>query len=251
VRDQEFLHHVADGLAGLPGVLAVSLGGSRAQGTHRLDSDWDLAVYYRDTFDPETLRAVGWEGEVSEIGGWSTGVFNGGAWLRIDGRNVDVHYRDLGVVEHQMVEAEQGRFDIEPLMFHLAGIPSYLVVAELAINQVVHGALPRPAYPEALRKSAAWRWWETARLTLAYASANHAHRGRHTEVAGALAVAACQVAHAVLARRGEWVTNEKTLLDRAGLRGVDDILQRLDPTPATLEKAVADALALFEKTAGH
>ncbi|MCG5217063.1 nucleotidyltransferase domain-containing protein [Streptosporangium soli] len=251
MRDQEFLQHVAGRLAGLPGVLAVSLGGSRAQGTHRLDSDWDLAVYYRDTFDPESLRAVGWEGEVSELGGWSPGVFNGGAWLRIDGRNVDVHYRDLGVVEHQIDEAEQGRFQVEPLMFHLAGIPTYLVVAELAVNQVIHGFLPRPAYPPALRRSAPGRWWDSARLTLGYAAANNARRGRHTEVAGALAVAASQAAHAVLAKRGEWVTNEKTLLERAGLRAVDDILGTLDNTSATLEKGLNDATALFERATGH
>jgi len=45
--------------------------------------------------DPQDLRDVGWPGEVSEVGGWSGGVFNGGAWLEIDGRRADVHYRDL------------------------------------------------------------------------------------------------------------------------------------------------------------
>jgi hypothetical protein len=50
------------------------------------------SVYYRARFDPQTLRDVGWPGEVTEIGGWG-GVFNGGAWLDIDGRRTDVHYR--------------------------------------------------------------------------------------------------------------------------------------------------------------
>ncbi|GAA0904155.1 hypothetical protein GCM10009549_07440 [Streptomyces thermoalcalitolerans] len=95
--DSSFLRDTADRLAALPGVRAVALGGSRARGTHRPDSDWDLALYYRGRFDPAGLRAVGWEGEVSEIGAWGGGVFNGGAWLRIDGRRVDVHYRDLDV----------------------------------------------------------------------------------------------------------------------------------------------------------
>ncbi|WP_327314324.1 nucleotidyltransferase domain-containing protein [Streptomyces sp. NBC_01235] len=220
--DQAFLGDVTARLAGLPTVRAVALGGSRAQGTHRPDSDWDLAVYYRGAFDPADLRDLGWEGEVSEVGGWGGGVFNGGAWLTIDGRPVDVHYRDLDVVAHEVAEAESGRFRVEPLMFHLAGIPSYLVVAELAINQVLSGELPRPAvYPAELRRTACERWYGTARATLAYAKANHAPAGRRTEVAGALAVAATQTGHAVLAARGEWVTNEKRLLERAGLRGVD------------------------------
>ncbi|WP_285513238.1 nucleotidyltransferase domain-containing protein [Streptomyces sp. NBRC 14336] len=241
----DFLDSVADRLAGLPGVRAVALGGSRAQGTARPDSDWDLAVYYRGDFDPDDLRALGWEGEVSEIGGWGGGVFNGGAWLTVEGRRVDVHYRDLDVVGHELAEAEQGRFRVEPLLFHLAGIPTYLIVAELAINQVLRGELPRPeGYPERLRRTAFARWRDTARLTLAYAAAHHAPAGRRTELAGAVATAAVQTGHAVLAARGEWVTNEKRLLERAGLRGTDDIVGAMGAT--SLETVVEDARRLFE-----
>jgi predicted nucleotidyltransferase len=244
--DEMFLGGVADRLATLPTVQAVALGGSRAQGTHRPDSDWDLAVYYRGPFDPADLRALGWDGEVSEVGGWGGGVFNGGAWLTVDGRRVDVHYRDLTVVERELAEAEEGRFRVEPLLFHLAGIPSYLVVAELAINRVLRGVLPRPdTYPEKLRRSAAERWHGTARATLAYARDNHAPKGRLTEVAGALAVAAVQAGHGVLAGRGEWVTNEKRLLERAGLRRVDDIVAGLRPEPEALTRAVSDAEAVL------
>ncbi|MBV7695017.1 nucleotidyltransferase domain-containing protein [Streptomyces sp. TRM70350] len=247
--DPAFLDTVGDRLAALPTVRAVALGGSRAQGTHRPDSDWDLAVYYRGRFNPGDLRAIGWEGEVCEVGGWGGGVFNGGAWLTIEGRRVDVHYRDLDVVEHELAEAEQGRFHVEPLLFHLAGIPSYLVVAELAINQVLRGKLPRPsAYPPPLRRTASDRWYGTARATLSYALANHAPAGRCTETVGALAVAATQAAHAVLAARGEWVTNEKRLLERAGLREVDDIVEEAGAGrgPEGLVRAVECALALVD-----
>ncbi|MDG9702209.1 nucleotidyltransferase family protein [Streptomyces sp. DH37] len=248
VDDRAFLDHVADRLAALPGVRAVALGGSRAQGTHRPDSDWDLAVYYRGGFDPGDLRAVGWPGEVSGIGDWGGGVFNGGAWLTVDGRRVDVHYRDLDVVEHQLAEAVRGRFHREPLMFHLAGIPSYLVVAELAVNRVLRGTLPRPSsYPPALRGAAAEEWRATARLTLAYARDHHAPHGRLAEVAGAVATAAAQAGHAVLAARGEWVTNEKSLLARAGLRGVDGVVAGLDASPEALAAAVDAAGALLEE----
>ncbi|MEU9448389.1 nucleotidyltransferase domain-containing protein [Streptomyces sp. NPDC048277] len=244
--DRTFLAATADRLAALPAVRAVALGGSRAQGTHRPDSDWDLAVYYRGSFDPADLRAVGWQGEVSEVGGWGGGVFNGGAWLTIDGRRVDVHYRDLDVVERELAEAAEGRFRVEPLLFHLAGIPSYLVVAELAVNRVLRGTLPRPAaYPEKLRATAPARWHGVARATLAYVRADHAPNGRLTEVAGAVATAALQTGHAVLAARGEWVTNEKRLLERAGLRGVDDILAELRPESGVLVRAVDAAERLF------
>jgi predicted nucleotidyltransferase len=245
MTDEAFLDHVADRLAALPTVRAVTLGGSRAQGTHTPDSDWDLAVYYRGDFDPADLRAVGWEGEVSEIGGWGGGVFNGGAWLTVDGRRVDVHYRDLDVVERELAAAEQGRFHWEPLMFHLAGIPSYLVVGELALNRVLRGDLPRPAYPEALRTAASAAWRDKATLTLDYALFAHAPGGRLAEVAATLVTAALQTAHAVLAARGQWTTNEKRLLRDAGLRGVDAIVAGLRPEPEALARAVAEARELF------
>jgi predicted nucleotidyltransferase len=245
--DQAFVTHVTDRLASLPNVKAVALGGSRATGTHRPDSDWDFAVYYRGEFSPESLRALGWLGEVSEVGGWGGGVFNGGAWLQIGTRHIDVHYRDLDHVEHQLSEARQGRFGIERLMFHLAGIPTYLVVAELAVNRVLHGELPHPEYPEALRRHAPEQWWATAGLTLSYARAAHAEQGHLTDCAGAIATAACQTAHAVMAARGQWVTNEKKLLDRAGLRSIDRILANLGPQPQALTNAIDETTSLLKR----
>ncbi|MFE3459627.1 nucleotidyltransferase domain-containing protein [Nocardiopsis aegyptia] len=236
--DERFLAATADRLSSLPGVRAVSLGGS--QDTHRPDSDWDLAVYYRGAFDPQDLRDTGWEGEVSEIGGWGGGVFNGGAWLRVDGRRVDVHYRDLDDVEHRLAEAERGRFGIEPLMFHLAGIPTYLVVAELALGRVLVGDLPRPEYPKALRASAPGVWRGLAAATLSYAEHAHAPHGRVAQCAGLVAQAAVQTAHAVLAERGEWVTNDKALLARAGLTEIDLVVAGMTADPQDLVLAVAE-----------
>ncbi|NKX86060.1 nucleotidyltransferase domain-containing protein [Nocardia coubleae] len=249
MTDQQFCDLVAARLAALPTVQAVTLGGSRATGTHTPDSDWDFAVYYRGPFSPDDLREVGWSGTVSEIGAWGGGVFNGGAWLTIDGRTADIHYRDLDVVEHQLAEARQGRFHWEPLMFHLAGIPSYLLVAELAVNQVLRGQLPRPQFPQALRDAAPPIWREKAELTLRYARSAYAARGQVTEVAGALATAGMQAAHAVLAARGEWVTNEKRLLHRAGLRELDEIIAGLRPEPETLDRMLSHAQQLLLRSA--
>jgi len=250
VRDDgPFCDYVASHLAGLPGVQAVTLGGSRAAGTNRPDSDWDFAVYYRGAFSPDSLRALGWPGTVFEIGGWGGGVFNGGAWLQVDGRKVDVHYRDLDDVDHHLAQARAGRFRIERLLFYLAGVPTYVVVAEIATNTVLFGDLERPAYPDALRAAAPPRWWGDAQVTLGYGRAAYAAHGRLAETAGTIAVAACQAAHAVLAAGGQWVTNEKTLLDRAGLRGVDGILAGLTPDAGRLAEAVDDAEALLRATA--
>jgi predicted nucleotidyltransferase len=73
VDDDAFPGHVADCLGQLPYVEAVTLGGSRAEGTHRPYSDWDFSVYYRGRFDPQTLRDIGWPGEVSHSRGLAPG----------------------------------------------------------------------------------------------------------------------------------------------------------------------------------
>jgi predicted nucleotidyltransferase len=165
--DAQFPGYVAERLSSVPGVMAVALGGSRAAGTQRPDSDWDFALYYRGRFEPQDLRALGWPGEISRIGGWGGGVFNGGPWLRADGRPVDVNYRDLDEVEWHLAEAIAGRFRIERLLFHLAGVPTYIVVAELAVNVVLYGGLPSPGgYPDRLRQAAHERWRADARHTL-------------------------------------------------------------------------------------
>ena len=244
LTDEQLLDSVADRLGSLPGVRAVALGGSRAQGTQRPDSDWDFAIYYRGSFNPQHLRDLGWPGEVSELGGWGGGVFNGGAWLRVDGRPVDVHYRDLDRIDVEIAEAAAGRVHFEPLLFHLADIPTYLVLAELAINRVLRGDLPRPEFPKALQEAAPPAWWANAEMTMLYAEANHAPFGRVAQCLGLLAQGASQAAHAVLAARAEWVTNEKNLLTRAHLGGVDAIFAEASADPFRLAQVAAETRTL-------
>jgi predicted nucleotidyltransferase len=91
-----WLEPLAARLGAMPGVLAVSLGGSRARGTARPDSDWDVGVYYEPPLEMAELRAL--VGEVVDRdrpvtvtapGEWGRWV-DGGAWLTIDGRRVDL-----------------------------------------------------------------------------------------------------------------------------------------------------------------
>lgn len=236
--DQPFLEWLSDELAGLPGVVAVALGGSRARDAARADSDWDLAVYYRQGFDPDALRAKGWEGDVADIGGWGGGVMNGGGWLTIDDRRVDVHYRDLGEVEHWCAEAESGRFDKEILLFYVAGIPTYVVMAELALNVTLRGVLPRPDYPEALAREAERRWADDAIAHLGYGVAALRSRGDVVVGLASGTRALVEAAHSRLAARREWVLNEKQIVERAGLTEWATLLMN-----ATDAAELQDALA--------
>src|SRR6266516_3686359 len=96
-------------LAGIPGVVAVTLGGSRSTGTHRPSSDWDFGLYYRGTIDPADVQALGYEGTVTGPGEWAYPM-NGGAWLTVDGERVDLLYRDLDDVERWVDASERGEW---------------------------------------------------------------------------------------------------------------------------------------------
>lgn len=235
--DEAFLAYIAGALIGLPGVVGVALGGSRAYGDPGPETDWDFSIYYRTGFTPDGLRALGWTGEVFPIGGWGGGVFNGGAWLEVDGRKIDVHYRDMADVERVWREAEAGMFQIQPLMFHLAGIPTYLLLAELALGRTLRGELPVPTYPDALRVAARREWWSRAEALFDYAEWGFATKGHALQAIGMAAEAATCAAHAVLAARGQWVTNEKRILQMAGLEDLDAIFADGDD-PAELVRRI-------------
>ncbi|MFE2032483.1 nucleotidyltransferase domain-containing protein [Streptomyces scopuliridis] len=163
---------MATRLMSVRGVRAVALGGSRARGTHRPDSDWDLGVYYRGEPDVAALAALAAEMtgspvEVAGPGGWGPWV-NGGAWLSVDGAAVDWILRDLDRVERVWAECEEGRFEIGTQPGHPLGFWSPAYAGEVALCRVLADtdgeltALRAAArsYPEALRTALAEAVWE-------------------------------------------------------------------------------------------
>ncbi len=165
---------------------------------------------------------------------------NGGGWLTVEEHAVDVLLRDLDVVEWWWREAEEGRFEIHNVEGHLAGLPTYVLVGELAANRPLSGRLPTVHFPIALRESAGRRWRWNAAFSLVHAAAP-AERDDRTASVGMLARATLQTAHGLLASRGEWVLNEKGLLRRAGLETVATAIT--DET--TPRRAVAEARRLL------
>jgi nucleotidyltransferase-like protein len=212
-------------LAAVPGVVAVALGGSRATGNARADSDWDLGVYYRAgerSLDPDDVRALGYPGEVSGLGAWGP-IINGGAWLTVDGIQVDLLFRDLDVVEHSLSEAHAGRFEMLDQHGCLVGAPTYILAGELALGQPLTGRLPHAAFSDALAASASSYWHGRAQVSLMFAGI-YAHTAERVCCLGMLASAILCAAHSRLASRREWALNEKRLVERAGLRHTEALM---------------------------
>ena len=216
------MEHLAARLAANPGVVAVTLGGSRATNTATEGSDWDFGLYYRGRLDPAEIVALGWPGRVFAPGEWGR-IVNGGAWLTIDGTKVDLIYRDLDEVLRWTAAAEDGRFEIDREVGYVAGIATYVLAGELALGRVLSGDLPRPGFPPKLRQTAPVAWFRLAAGALHFAEV---HAGRQDRVAclANLCQAVLAAAQGRLAAAGEWVLNEKRLVDRAGLGGVEDRL---------------------------
>jgi hypothetical protein len=189
---------LVESLMGIPGVVAVARAGREHAAGPRPRGKPAYLLYYRGTLDLGELRKLAFEGDVEEpcVGGH---VMNGDATLTIEGRRMDVIYRDLDAVEHWMAEANEGRFEIDAVDGWLAGMPTYVLVGELATCEALAGELPRPEFPAALRESSTRRWRDTAARALEVAG-SLASRGDVAGCSGLLAKAAVATAEARLAR---------------------------------------------------
>ncbi|KUL46517.1 DNA polymerase subunit beta [Streptomyces sp. NRRL F-4489] len=160
------MKEIAARIARVPGVVGVMLGGSRARGTNRPDSDWDLGLYYRGTPDLPALAALaaevtGGPVEIHPPGSWGPWV-NGGAWLVMpDGSRVDWIFRDLDRVRQVWADCRAGRFETGMQAGHPLGFWSPAYAGEVALGRILAdetGELSRlqeetRTYPEPLRKA--------------------------------------------------------------------------------------------------
>ncbi|WP_349884874.1 nucleotidyltransferase domain-containing protein [Microbacterium sp. WHRI 7836] len=231
VLDEHRLRSMADDLGKVPGVRAVALGGSRARGTHRPDSDIDLGLYVEADVDLTALAeaASGWTGEDVEIagrGGWGPWV-DSGAWLIVDGAPVDLILRDVTRVEGQCARAARGEFAFHSQPGHPLGFLDVAYAGEVATGVplcdpdgiLVALAQSVTPYPDALRAAFIENLWQVDFLL------NAATKGAKTGDAAYVALcgttAAMLIAHAWHAAAGQWVTNEKGLVPNVARLPID------------------------------
>ncbi len=203
-------------IADVPGIVGVTLGGSRARGEHRPDSDVDLGLYYRGDFELAALRALAAEfgGEVTERGGWGPWV-DGGGWLTIEGTAVDWIYRDLDRVAISVLDAADGRVALHAQLGHPDGVTSVSYAAELAIARVLEDrqqvltALRPTAYPPALSEAMVARLWD-AEFWLGVKGTDPVY------ASGCIFRAIMVCNHALHGRAERWLINEKAATEASG-----------------------------------
>ncbi|SER20573.1 nucleotidyltransferase domain-containing protein [Microlunatus flavus] len=270
---EERLAAHAERLVAVPGVVGVVLGGSRARGDEQAGSDVDLGLLYRPPLGVGALRDLaeqeadarpgdaGSPGDsVTEPGAWGPWV-DGGAWLSVEQTPVDWLYRDLDRVARSSADAHAGRLDFAFQVGHPLGVSTVAYAGELALARVLADPTGEittlqaelRVYPDALRAAVLDRLDE-ARFLLG-AVGKSAGRGDAAYVAGVLFRVVGLCAHAVHARAGRWVVNEKGLVDQAGrlataperfaerAHGVFALVGR---DPDALHRAVTEAAALVD-----
>jgi predicted nucleotidyltransferase len=267
VTDDLDVAGMAQAIVRVRGVVAVALGGSRARGTHRPDSDWDLGVYYRGEVDTAGLAVLAAElsgrpVEVASPGGWGPWV-DGGAWLTVDGVAVDWILRDLDRVRRVWEECRAGWYEVGVQPGHPLGFWSPCYPGEVALGRVLADpageltALRQEtrSYPEQLRTALTEAAWE-ADFSVASA-AKSAKKADTLHVTLCLSRAFGILAQSLHAHHRTWCLNEKGALAAAAAlprtppgfeRRVGALLGDCGTTATELTATVDAAAALVRET---
>ncbi len=266
----EALRRMAHDLVRLDGIRAVTLGGSRARGTHRPDSDADLGLYYdRGDLDLAGLSALAarWSGRavaVHEPGSWGAWV-DGGAWLEVDGAAVDWLLRDVERVEEQCRRAVLGEHAFAAQAGHPLGFLDVAYAGEVASAVLLEdpqGVLATmreriTPYPPALRAALVADLWQVDFLL--DGAVKGAKRGDAAYVTLCMSHAVLLLAHGWHATAGAWVTNEKGLVPQVEALPLDSrgfsaaaasALGSMGTSPSDLAASIESVRALPRPDAG-
>jgi hypothetical protein len=228
--DDRILQRIVPALAEVPGVAAIALGGSRARGTATETSDYDIGLYYAADQPLDTNRLLQAArtlvdkpeaAEVTPIGGWGPWIVGGG-WLSIEGRKVDLLYRNIDDVADVIAQCRVGEIGIHYQPGYPHGFCNAIWMGEVALCQQLHdpdGRLARlkattSPYPAALR-NALIRKFEWEILFSIENGELAAVRSEQTHVAGCAYRALACAAQVLFALNKRYLINEKGALQEA------------------------------------
>ncbi|RXH03336.1 nucleotidyltransferase domain-containing protein [Bradyrhizobium zhanjiangense] len=240
-------------LAGVPGVQAVVLGGSRARGNVHPSSDYDIGLYCSNAGPLDTDRLLTAVKEIADDPGattvtkydeWGSWIV-GGAWLSVEGQKVDLLYRHADNVKRVMAACRSGTVLMAYQPGHPHGFCSAIWMGEIAHCQPLHDpkgliaqlksiALP---YPQALRRALIRRFqWEV--LFSIENAELAAARDERTHIAGCLYRSLACVAQVLFALNERYLINEKGALQEAA--GLPLTIPQLEEQANTVWRLIGD-----------
>lgn len=270
---QKILDDVTRKLEGLPGVVGVVLGGSRAKGTHRPDSDIDIGIYYDESkgFEVRSVEEIATELDdehrtdlITPLGAWGPWV-NGGGWLVIGGYHVDFLFRGVRRVARVIDDCAKGIVTADYQTGHPHAYLNLMYMGEVDLCRVLADpegriaelkAKTRP-YPEALQEAVIGRFLFEASFSLVHAEA---HRGNDdlSYVAGCCFRTVASLNHVLFAKNEEYCINEKKAVAMAARfplkpehykERVDQVFTKLSSKDSrSTEEAVATLRQLISET---
>ena len=236
---QKILEDVTEKLEGLPGVVGVVLGGSRAKGEHRADSDIDIGIYYdvNKGFETESVGEIATElddehrtGLITPLGAWGPWV-NGGGWLVIGGYHVDFLFRDARRVSRVIEDCLKGIVTADYQTGHPHAYLNLMYMGEVDLCRILADpegriaelkAKTRP-YPKSLQDAVIGRFLFEASFSLMFADANR-DRDDLAYVSGCCFRTVACLNHVLFAKNEEYCINEKravAMVDRFALKPKD------------------------------
>jgi hypothetical protein len=226
----DLLQRVVTALAEVESIAAIVLGGSRARGTAHATSDYDIGLHFSSARPLDTdrlLLAVKTfvddpdAATVTPVGAWGPWII-GGAWLSVEGRKVDLLYRNVEAVDDIIDACRSGEISMHYQAGHPHGFCSAIWMGEIALCKVLHDpsgiiaalkakTVPYPAeLGDALIRRFAWEILfaiENGELAVS--------RDEQTHVAGCTYRALACTAQVLFALNGRYLITEKGALAEA------------------------------------
>jgi hypothetical protein len=264
-NDDLLLGRLVRALGGVPGIRAIVLGGSRARGEATAQSDYDIGLYYEADHPIDIGRLAkaamllpgAASSSVTAIGEWGPWI-NGGAWLTVDGKRVDLLYRELGKIRSVIEACHAGRIERVYQPGHPHAFVSAIYMGEVALARVLWDpdAVLAPLkgrctpYPPALAEALIRTFlWEAK-----FAVENALHgRGKDDPayVAGCAFRSVACLCQSLFALNGVYLLNEKGAAPAVEKlpRHPADFAARVEQAIAAGVAGLAGLMALVEETA--
>ncbi|KPU45420.1 nucleotidyltransferase domain protein [Oxobacter pfennigii] len=142
---EKILNMIGEELAGIPGIIGVVLGGSRARGTNQPDSDIDIGIYYDESegFKVSEISKIAEkiddehrENIITSLGEWGPWV-NGGGWLYVQGYHVDFLFRNIKRVSQVIDDCLMGKVSPNYQTGHPHAYINVMYMGEISICKVL------------------------------------------------------------------------------------------------------------------